>query len=65
MSAYYLNCVNTHFYTLFLITVYCNAVPDNVNSLLYNGLIEELVDVLELQDQNLIVSIGFYIEGCK
>ncbi|GIY82206.1 e3 ubiquitin-protein ligase HUWE1 [Caerostris extrusa] len=36
------------------ISVYCNAVPENVNSLLYNGLIEELVDVLELQNENLI-----------
>nr|XP_042906094.1 E3 ubiquitin-protein ligase HUWE1 [Parasteatoda tepidariorum] len=46
-------CVQARLQALSVL-VYCNAVPDNVNSLLYNGLIEELVDVLEIQDQNLI-----------
>ncbi|GFY42597.1 e3 ubiquitin-protein ligase HUWE1 [Trichonephila inaurata madagascariensis] len=46
-------CVQARLQALSVL-VYCNAVPDNVNSLLYNGLIEELVDVLELQDSNLI-----------
>ncbi|XP_035214633.1 E3 ubiquitin-protein ligase HUWE1-like [Stegodyphus dumicola] len=46
-------CVQARLQALSIL-VYCNAVPDNVNSLLYNGLIEELVDVLELQDQSLI-----------
>ncbi|GFT18781.1 e3 ubiquitin-protein ligase HUWE1 [Nephila pilipes] len=46
-------CVQARLQALSVL-VYCNAVPDNVNSLLYNGLIEELVDVLELQDPNLI-----------
>ncbi|KAF8790741.1 E3 ubiquitin-protein ligase HUWE1 like protein [Argiope bruennichi] len=46
-------CVQARLQALSVL-VYCNAVPENVNSLLYNGLIEELVDVLELQDPNLI-----------
>lgn len=46
-------CVQARLQALSVL-VYCNAVPDNVNSLLYNGLIEELVDVLELQDNSLI-----------
>lgn len=43
-------------YLLLLCAVYCSAIQDNINSLLYNGLIEELVDVLELKDPSLIVS---------
>ncbi|GIX92131.1 e3 ubiquitin-protein ligase HUWE1 [Caerostris darwini] len=46
-------CVQARLQALSVL-VYCNAVPENVNSLLYNGLIEELVDVLELQNENLI-----------
>ncbi|XP_064633553.1 E3 ubiquitin-protein ligase HUWE1-like isoform X3 [Lineus longissimus] len=36
------------------ILVYSNAIQDSVNSLLYNGLIEELVDILELKDPKLM-----------
>lgn len=48
-----LQCVQARLQALSVL-VYCNAIPDNANTLLYNGLIEELVDVLELQDPHLI-----------
>ncbi|XP_014678654.1 PREDICTED: E3 ubiquitin-protein ligase HUWE1-like, partial [Priapulus caudatus] len=35
-------------------TVYSNALQDNLNSVLYNGFIEELVDVLGLRDAALM-----------
>ena len=46
-------------YTLyfFSFSVYSNAIQENVNMLLYNGLIEELVDILEVKDKRLLVSI--------
>ena len=37
-------------------SVYSSAIQEVSNSLLYNGLIEELVDVLHLQDSVLVVS---------
>ncbi len=40
------------------ILVYSNAIQENVNMLLYNGLIEELVDILEVKDSKLLVSGG-------
>ncbi|XP_028966633.1 E3 ubiquitin-protein ligase HUWE1 [Galendromus occidentalis] len=43
-----LQCVQARLQSLSIL-VYCSAIQDNLNSLLYNGLIEELVDVLELQ----------------
>ncbi|KAG8199864.1 hypothetical protein JTE90_015857 [Oedothorax gibbosus] len=46
-------CVQARLQALSVL-VYCNAVPENAQTLLYNGLIEELVDVLELPDQGLI-----------
>lgn len=48
-----LQCVQARLQALSIL-VYCSAIQDNINSLLYNGLIEELVDVLELKDPNLI-----------
>ena len=42
------------------ILVYSNAIQDNVNMLLYNGLIEELVDILEVKDAKLLVSSNTY-----
>ena len=36
-------------------SVYANAMQENVSTLLYNGFIEELVDVLEVKDENLMV----------
>ena len=42
------------------ILVYSNAIQDNVNMLLYNGLIEELVDILEVKDAKLWVSSNTY-----
>ena len=39
------------------ILVYSNAIQDNVSMLLYNGLIEELVDILEVKDPKLLVII--------
>ncbi|KAG1657518.1 E3 ubiquitin-protein ligase HUWE1 [Nymphon striatum] len=46
-------CVQARLQALSIL-VYSNALQDNSSSLLYNGLIEELVDVLELKDPNLI-----------
>ena len=40
-----------------VIAVYSNAIQENVNTLLYNGLIEELVDILEVKDKRLLVSM--------
>ncbi|XP_076304373.1 LOW QUALITY PROTEIN: HECT, UBA and WWE domain containing E3 ubiquitin protein ligase 1 [Tachypleus tridentatus] len=48
-----LQCVQARLQALSIL-VYCNAIQENVTSLLYNGLIEELVDVLELKTQSLI-----------
>lgn len=36
------------------VSVYSNALQENLNSVLYNGFIEELVDVLGLQDTQLM-----------
>lgn len=36
--------------------VYSSSMGENVNSLLYNGFIEELVDILELKTDDLVVS---------
>ena len=38
--------------------MYSNSLGDNVNSLLYNGFIEELVDILQLPDKNMLVSLS-------
>lgn len=35
--------------------VYSNALQESANSILYNGLIEELVDVLQITDKQLVV----------
>lgn len=50
-----LQCVQARLQALSVI-VYCQAmsIQENATSLLYNGLIEELVDVLELNDNKLI-----------
>ena len=36
-------------------TVYANAIQDNLNVILYPGLIEELVDIIEISDNYLVV----------
>lgn len=38
-----------------LFAVYSNALQESANSILYNGLIEELVDVLQITDKQLVV----------
>lgn len=50
-----LQCVQARLQALSII-VYCNAmsVQENTNSILYNGFIEELVDVLELKNNRLL-----------
>lgn len=40
---------------LCLFAVYSNALQESANSILYNGLIEELVDVLQITDKQLVV----------
>ena len=47
--------------TIFSIAVYSNAMQENVNTLLYNGLIEELVDILEVKHEKLMVGILFFL----
>lgn len=48
-------CVQARLQALSIL-VYSNALQDNLNTLLYSGLIEELVDVLELKDPRLMVN---------
>lgn len=44
--------------------VYANAIQENMNMILYPGLIEELVDIVEIADPGLVVSstlvLNFY-----
>ena len=42
-----------------IFAVYSNALQESANSILYNGLIEELVDVLQITDKQLVVSYSF------
>ena len=51
-----MQCVQARLQALSIL-VYSNAIQDNVNMLLYNGLIEELVDILEVKDAKLLVSL--------
>ncbi|XP_021341229.1 E3 ubiquitin-protein ligase HUWE1-like isoform X3 [Mizuhopecten yessoensis] len=48
-----LQCVQARLQAM-AILVYSNAIQDNMNALLYPGLIEELVDIIELKDENLV-----------
>ncbi|XP_069142505.1 E3 ubiquitin-protein ligase HUWE1-like isoform X2 [Argopecten irradians] len=48
-----LQCVQARLQAM-AILVYSNAIQDNMNVLLYPGLIEELVDIIELKDDNLV-----------
>lgn len=41
--------------TFWVFVVYSNALQESANSILYNGLIEELVDVLQITDKQLVV----------
>ena len=45
-------CVQARLQALSVL-VYANAIQDNIHQLLYSGLMEELVDILELDIQNL------------
>uniref|UniRef100_A0A2K6SJ26 HECT-type E3 ubiquitin transferase n=1 Tax=Saimiri boliviensis boliviensis TaxID=39432 RepID=A0A2K6SJ26_SAIBB len=47
------------------ILVYSNALQESANSILYNGLIEELVDVLQITDKQLMVILMVIILGKK
>ena len=47
-----LKCVQARLQALSVL-VYCSALQDNANTVLYSGLLEEFVDVLELNDANL------------
>ncbi|XP_060080556.1 E3 ubiquitin-protein ligase HUWE1-like [Ylistrum balloti] len=48
-----LQCVQARLQAM-AILVYSNAIQDNMNALLYPGLIEELVDIIELKDEHLV-----------
>ncbi|XP_064606987.1 E3 ubiquitin-protein ligase HUWE1-like isoform X3 [Liolophura sinensis] len=48
-----IQCVQARLQALSIL-VYSNAIQENLNTLLYNGLIEELVDVVELSDSYLV-----------
>ena len=43
-------------YVRIFVSVYANAIQDNLNVILYPGLIEELVDIVEIPDTSLVVS---------
>lgn len=45
----------------FLFSVYSNAMQENGNTLLYNGFIEELVDILEVKNEQLMVCLLDFI----
>ena len=45
------------------VAVYSNAMQDNVNTLLYNGFIEELVDILEVKNDHLMVRTMIFTLG--
>ncbi|XP_076049070.1 HECT, UBA and WWE domain containing E3 ubiquitin protein ligase 1 isoform X2 [Oratosquilla oratoria] len=47
-----LQCVQARLQALSVL-VYCNALQDNANTVLYSGLLDEFVDVLELSDTKL------------
>ncbi len=48
------------FFNIFIFfAVYSNALQDSANSILYNGLIEELVDVLQITDKQLVVGSNY------
>jgi hypothetical protein len=42
-----------------MFAVYANAIQDNLNVILYPGLIEELVDIIEIADNSLVVGTHF------
>lgn len=48
-----LQCVQARLQAL-AILVYSNAIQENMNSMLYPGLVEELVDIVEINDSNLV-----------
>lgn len=39
-----------------IVAVYSSAIQDNMNVILYPGLIEELVDIVEIKDSDIVVS---------
>lgn len=43
-------------------TVYANAIQDNLNVILYPGLIEELVDIIEITDNCLVVCLSTVVQ---
>lgn len=48
-----IQCVQARLQALSVL-VYSNAIQDNMNALLYPGLIEELVDIVELNDMDIV-----------
>ena len=50
-------CITSDVFCFF--AVYSNALQESANSILYNGLIEELVDVLQITDKQLVVRKHF------
>ncbi|XP_070192440.1 E3 ubiquitin-protein ligase HUWE1-like isoform X3 [Littorina saxatilis] len=48
-----LQCVQARLQAISIL-VYANAIQDNLNVILYPGLIEELVDIIEIADKNLV-----------
>lgn len=43
----------------YFFAVYSNALQESANSILYNGLIEELVDVLQITNKQLVVGSNY------
>lgn len=58
MGTNILNCNKLMYYVLlFLVVVYSNSTQDVVNPLLYQGFIEETVELLELDQPQFSVSL--------
>ena len=43
--------------------MYSNSIGESVHSLLYNGFIEELVDILQLDDVDMLVSLSVHFDN--
>ena len=42
----------------FVVVVYSNSAQEHLNTVLYTGFVEELVDILELKDTQLTVCLS-------
>jgi len=47
-----------------VVAVYSNSAQEHLNTILYTGFVEELVDILELKETNLTVSLRVLFVKC-